>query len=204
MGGRVQGGFGTAWSAEANYSSDKTSGSRQAVNEQSGLFAGEGGYHVQAGSVHLKGGAIVSTAAAEQNELNARSFSHENIQNQREHQVSSTALSAGWNTQTGSTFSPSLPQKQSGGDDSTTHAVLSEGNIRIGGRSTTTDELGIRKQADGAHQTLSAQADLQAIAQQQKTVAQTTAQIKSAVQTYSSNRAAQYERAKAQVAQVLT
>ncbi|WP_375804404.1 hypothetical protein, partial [Conchiformibius steedae] len=33
---------------------------------------------------------------------------------------------------------------------------------------------------------------------------QTTAQIKSAVQTYSSNRAAQYERAKAQVAQVLT
>ena len=82
---------------------------------------------------------------------------------------------------------------------------MSEGQIRIRGRETTTAaELGIRHQANGAHQTLSAQEDLQAIAQQQKTVAQATAQIQSAVKTYNENRIAQYEQEKAQIAQILT
>ncbi len=82
---------------------------------------------------------------------------------------------------------------------------MSEGQIRIRGRETTTTaELGIRHQANGAHQTLSAQEDLQAIAQQQKTVAQATAQIQSAVKTYNENRIAQYEQEKAQIAQILT
>lgn len=202
MGGRVQGGFGSVWSADANYSSDKTLGHRQAVAEQTGLFAGDGGYHIQADSVHFKGGAIASTF--HRNELNSNTFSHENIQNQREHEVSSTALSAGWGEKTGGTFSPSLPQKQTGGDDSTTQVVLSEGQIRIGGRETSAAELGIRNQANGAHQTLSAQEDLQAIAQKQKTVAQATAQIQSAVKTYNENRIAQYEQEKAQIAQIPT
>lgn len=82
---------------------------------------------------------------------------------------------------------------------------MSEGQIRIRGRETTTTaELGIRHQANGAHQTLSAQEDLQAIAQQQKTVAQATAQIQSAVKTYNENRIAQYEQEKAKIAQILT
>ena len=77
-----------------------------------------GGYHVQADSVHLKDGAIASTS--HHNELNSNTFSYENIQNQREHEVSITALSADWDEKTGGTFNPSLPQKQTGGDDSTT------------------------------------------------------------------------------------
>ena len=200
MGGRVQGGFGSVWSADANYSSDKTLGHRQAVAEQTGLFAGDGGYHIQADSVHLKGGAIASTF--HRNELNSKTFSHENIQNQREHEVSSTELSAGLMGGSPS-FSPSLPQQDKGGDESTTYAVLSEGSLNVGGKTTTTAELGIRHQANGAHQVLSAQEDLQAIAQQQKTVAQATAQIQSAVKTYNENRIAQYEQEKAQIRQTV-
>ena len=73
----------------------------------------------------------------------------------------------------------------------------------MGGKTTTTAELGIRHQANGAHQVLSAQEDLQAIAQQQKTVAQATAQIQSAVKTYNENRIAQYEQEKAQIRQTV-
>ena len=200
MGGRVQGGFGNVWSADVRYNKDQTSGSLNAVNRQSGLFAGDGGYHIKANHVHLKGSAI--TASTKQNELSTQTLSHENIQNQRQHEVSSTGLSAGL-TGGGPSFSPSLPQQDKGGDESTTDAVLSEGSLNVGGKTTTAAELGIRHQANGAHQTLSAQEDLQAIAQQQKTVAQATAQIQSAVKTYNENRIAQYEQEKAKIRQTV-
>ena len=165
MGGRVQGGYGNVWSADAHYNKDQTSGSLNAVNQQSGLFAGDGGYHIEANHVHLKGGAI--TASTKQNELSTQTLSHENIQNQRQHEVSSTGLSAGL-TGSSPSFSPSLPQQDKGGDDSTTYAVLSEGSLNVGGKTTTPAELGIRHQSEGAHEPLSGQVDLQAIAQQQK------------------------------------
>ncbi|WP_139120084.1 hemagglutinin repeat-containing protein, partial [Xanthomonas graminis] len=57
-GGRVQVSFGTAWDASGYASSAKASGNYTGVIEQSGLFAGEGGYHVTAGNVNLIGGAI--------------------------------------------------------------------------------------------------------------------------------------------------
>ncbi|HRL34449.1 MAG TPA: hemagglutinin, partial [Neisseria sp.] len=74
--------LGTAWEASGNFNQSKSSGSSQSVNQQSGLFAGEGGYHINAQSVHLKGGAIASTAPAEQNTLTTGSLTWENIQNQ--------------------------------------------------------------------------------------------------------------------------
>ena len=55
---RVQVSLGTAWEAGGNFSQNQGSGEYQSVTRQSGLFAGEGGYHIQAGGVHLKGGVI--------------------------------------------------------------------------------------------------------------------------------------------------
>ena len=63
VGGRVQVSFGTAWSADGYASAGKSNGSYQGVGKQSGLFAGDGGYHVDAGHVNLVGGAIAGTDA---------------------------------------------------------------------------------------------------------------------------------------------
>jgi filamentous hemagglutinin len=59
----VQVSFGTAWSADGYASAGKSNGSYEGVGQQSVLFAGDGGYHVDAGHVSLVGGAIASTDA---------------------------------------------------------------------------------------------------------------------------------------------
>ena len=78
---QVEGGLGSAWSASVSGNYAKGSSNYQQVMEQSGLFAGDGGYHVAADNVHLKGAAIVSTATKENNALIADKFSFEDIQN---------------------------------------------------------------------------------------------------------------------------
>ncbi|WP_230338125.1 hemagglutinin repeat-containing protein [Paralysiella testudinis] len=221
---RVQVSFGTAWEASGNFSSDKTSGSLSAVNQQSGLFAGDGGYHINADSVHLKGGAIASTAAKEHNQLTTKQLSFEDIRNHSNYSASSVALagsygsnSPGQNTDNaafqdtklgkafansagdgGFNYSPSLPQQTSGNDSSTTRATLSAGNLTIGGKATTVEALGIHSDPASAHRQLAELPDLQAVLAQQKTVAQATATIAGAARTFSSDRVKAAERAKAE------
>ena len=48
---RAQVALGTAWSVSGNYNQSKASGYSRSVGSQSGLFAGEGGYHITADSV---------------------------------------------------------------------------------------------------------------------------------------------------------
>nr|WP_052687839.1 hemagglutinin repeat-containing protein [Xanthomonas albilineans] len=77
-GGRVQVSFGTAWDASGYASVARASGDTTAVTEQSGLFAGQSGYHVHAGNVNLIGGAITSTDAG-QSELTATSLTFSDL-----------------------------------------------------------------------------------------------------------------------------
>ncbi|WP_206120589.1 hypothetical protein [Stenotrophomonas sp. TD3] len=50
--------FGTIENADGFASAVKANRSYQGVGQQSGLFSGNGGYHVDAGHVNLVGGAI--------------------------------------------------------------------------------------------------------------------------------------------------
>ena len=94
-GGRVQVSLGTAWEASGNVSSSNAKGSSDQVAQQSGLFAGKGGYHVNADHVELKGGAITSTAAKANNDLTANSLHFSNLENQSNYKATSVSLSAG-------------------------------------------------------------------------------------------------------------
>ena len=98
----------------------------------------------------------------------------------------------------GPQYNPGLPQSDSGSSESTTYAVLSEGDIRIGGERTSAQALGIRTQLDGANESVAALPDLQRLLQRQRTVSQASADIIGAAQTYSSNRAKEAERQKQQ------
>ncbi|CAM4118893.1 hemagglutinin repeat-containing protein [Stenotrophomonas indicatrix] len=94
VGGRVQVAFGNAWNADGYASAGKAEGSYQGVGQQSGLFAGNGGYHVDAGHVNLIGGAIASTSAAN-SELTAQTLTFTDLQNQMDHSASSGGISVG-------------------------------------------------------------------------------------------------------------
>ena len=210
---RAQVALGTAWSVSGNYNQSKASGYSRSVGSQSGLFAGEGGYHITADSVRLKGGAIASAADKDHNELTARSFSFEDIRNESSYSASSMGIGAGYggslkgsdgfnqsafgrasqtagqNMNKGLNYSPTLPQHESGDSQGYTRSVLSEGNITIGGKKTSARALGIHTDSTTAHHGADSVPDLQNLLDKQQTIAQSTAAIHSAVGTYRGNRA---------------
>ncbi len=196
VGGRVQVSVGTAWDASGYASASKANGSYKGVGQQSGLFAGEGGYHVDAGHVNLVGGAIASTNAAN-SELTAQTLTFTDLKNEMDYRASSASISGGFGNKgtgegadknaagqlkdigtnvaggkfgsaDGTNFSGGVPMTSSGSDSSTTYATLTEGNITIGGRKVTAAELGVNTDASKAHEAINALPDLQKLMQEQQ------------------------------------
>ncbi len=211
VGARVQVLAGSAWDASGNFNNSSAKGNSKQVNQQSGLFAGDGGYHVKADHVDLKGGAIASTATKDNNDLTANSLTFSNIENESSHKATTVALSGGTrfgdeeikkdgvkytnnvNWRENTSFSPTLPQQDKGDDSSTTYATLSAGNINIGGKETTVEELGIHSDINTANQKVDEVPDLQAILDKQKIVSDATSTIVAATRTYSQNKQAEAE-----------
>ena len=80
-----------------------------------------------------------------------------------------------------------MPQQEKGKDSTTTYATLSDGNITIGGKATTTAELGIHSDSATAHKTVDVLPNLQEILDKQKTVVDATSTIVAATRTYNQN-----------------
>ncbi|UOO82818.1 hemagglutinin repeat-containing protein [Uruburuella testudinis] len=222
-GARIQIALGSAWEASGNFNQSKASGSSNTVHTQSGLFAGDGGYHINADSVHLKGGAIASTAAKENNGLTANALTFEDIQNHSSYNASGVSLSGGYGGSLSSSeafqqsplgqasavagqsisqgpgYSPTLPQYDSGSDSSITRATLSAGRLNIGGQETTTQALGIHSDTETAHQKLAELPDIQQILRNQQAAASATADITSAVRTFSGNMAQKAQQKQAEL-----
>lgn len=116
VGGRVQVSAGTAWDASGYASGAKANGNYLGVVEQSGLFAGNGGYHVTAGNVNLIGGAIASTNAGA-SELTADSLTFTDLKNRMDYSTVSAAISGGiGSTGEGETDANGKPVQQSVGN----------------------------------------------------------------------------------------
>ena len=211
LGIRVQASLGSAWElsggqGSANLNQSNADGNYKQVNQQSGLFAGDGGYHVKADHVDLKGGAIASTATKDNNDLTANSLTFSNIENESGYKAQTVALSGGTqfgessstdhtgttytnnnNWRNSTTFSPTLPQQDKGDDSSTTYATLTAGNINIGGKDTTVEELGIHSDINTSNQKVDDVPDLNALLEKQKIIADATSTIVAAGRTYSQN-----------------
>ncbi|WP_428960441.1 hemagglutinin repeat-containing protein [Xanthomonas oryzae] len=204
VGGRVQVSAGTAWDASGYASGAKANGNYLGVVEQSGLFAGNGGYHVTAGKVNLIGGAIASTNAAA-SELTADALTFTDLKNQMDYSASSGSISGGFGStgnqtdangnpiertageqssdignniangnygkaNTGS-FMPGVPMSESGSDTTYTRATLTEGTIKIGGKTTTAAATGINTDASAAHEAVATLPDVRKILGEQQAMA---------------------------------
>ena len=97
----VEFGIGTNWNASGYGNSEKGESSYKQVKEQAGLFAEEGGYHVNAKNVHLKGAAITSTNP-DNSELSTNKLTFEDIQNESHSDAMSMSFSASY-SQSGGT-----------------------------------------------------------------------------------------------------
>ncbi|WP_323549371.1 hemagglutinin repeat-containing protein [Xanthomonas campestris] len=211
VGGRVQVSFGTAWDASGYANSAKANGNYLGVTQQSGLFAGDGGYHVTAGNVNLIGGAITSTNA-NNSELTADSLTFTDLKNRMDYSTSSATISGGiGSTGEGATdadgnptqpsvgdqfrnigsnivngnygeanygsFNPGIPITQSGSATTLTRATLTEGNIKIGGKTTTAAATGINTDASAAHEAVAALPDVRKILGEQQAMAAATGTV---------------------------
>ena len=190
---RVQVSLGNAWEASGSISQSKANGTYTGVNQQSGLFAGDGGYHVKADTVDLKGGAITSTNAAN-SELTANAITFSNLENKMEFEADSASMSGGFGGSGGPNISPGMPMSESGSDSSTTRATLTEGKITIGGQSTTAAATGINTDAAAAHNTIDKLPDLQVLLKDQQAMAAAASTVISTVKQASSDIAKEAER----------
>ncbi|WP_355586611.1 hemagglutinin repeat-containing protein [Xanthomonas cannabis] len=117
VGGRVQVSAGTAWDASGYASGAKANGNYLGVVEQSGLFAGNGGYHVTAGNVNLIGGAIASTNAGA-SELSADSLTFTDLKNQMDYSATSGSISGGFGSTGNQTDANGNPIQRTAGEQS--------------------------------------------------------------------------------------
>ena len=184
-------GFGNNWRVSGYGNSEKGESSYKQVKEQAGLFAEEGGYHVNAKNVHLKGAAITSTNPAN-SELATNKLTFENIQNESHSDASSMSFSASVDGQGSNVNTPNvsggLPMKESNSDDSVTRATLTEGNITLNKDTapmqTTAQALGINTDINQANGQVDTPKDVNQILSEQRQISAAVGNIKSAVNTY--------------------
>ena len=143
-------GGGTANSLSLNASELNANANHQAVQEQSGFLAGDGGYDIQVEHhTGLTGGAIVSTATEEKNRLSTDTFSTENIQNVSEYEIESKSASGTIGGNDAGVDTPAYG-KDSDRQENTTYSAISAGTLDV--RSGDTAELAnVKDSQEAAH-----------------------------------------------------
>jgi filamentous hemagglutinin len=120
-------------------SQDKMKSTYDSVQEQTGFFAGEGGFDVTVGRhTQLDGAVIASTATADKNSLDTGTLGFRDIHNEADYKVSHSGISlSGGGDFGGDAFKGNLPggvvsvAGSSGHVEGTTQAAVGEGNITI-------------------------------------------------------------------------
>ena len=187
----VEFGWGNNWRVSGYGNSEKGESGYKQVKEQAGLFAEEGGYHVNAKNVHLKGAAITSTNPAN-SELATNKLTFEDIQNESHSDASSMSFSASVDGKGSNVNTPNvsggLPMKESNSDDSVTRATLTEGKITLNKDTapmqTTAQALGINTDINQANGQVDTPKDVNQILSEQRQISAAVGNIKSAVNTY--------------------
>jgi len=138
VGGSVIFGAGIGGSASLSGSRDKMNSDFTSVKEQSGLFAGKGGFDISVGNhTQLDGGVIASTAEKEKNRLDTGTLGWSDIHNQADYKTEHQGAGISTGGSVGEQFVGNMANNTlvgangSGHDSSTTHAAVEDGTIII-------------------------------------------------------------------------
>ncbi|MGJ0482493.1 hemagglutinin repeat-containing protein [Pantoea agglomerans] len=125
-------------SASVNVSRDKMHSNWQSVAEQTGIFAGQGGFDVTAGEhTQLNGAVIASTADASLNRLDTGTLGFGDIENHADYKVEHQSAGMSTGGSIGGDFAGNMANgmlaglNDSGSADSLTKSAVSEGTIVI-------------------------------------------------------------------------
>ena len=125
-------------SGNLSVSQSKLDSTYKSVQEQTGLFAGKGGYQVEVGKhTQLDGSVIASTAEADKNRLSTGTLGWSDIKNKAEFksEMASASISGGNSGSSG--FTSNMPTgtliafNHSGSASGTTSSAVSEGTLEI-------------------------------------------------------------------------
>ncbi|HGS7150044.1 TPA: hemagglutinin repeat-containing protein [Klebsiella variicola subsp. variicola] len=127
-----------SWSGSLNASRDKMTSDWSSVQEQSGIFAGQGGFDVTVGShTQLNGGVIVATGSADKNSLDTGTLGFSDIHNQADYKTQHQGGGISTGGSIGSQFAGNMTSAllagggNSGHAEGTTQSAVSEGTITI-------------------------------------------------------------------------
>ncbi|HIE9290126.1 TPA: hemagglutinin repeat-containing protein [Klebsiella variicola subsp. variicola] len=127
-----------SWSGSLNISRDKMTSDWSSVQEQSGIFAGQGGFDVTVGShTQLNGGVIAATGSADKNSLDTGTLGFSDIHNQADYKTQHQGGGISTGGSIGSQFAGNMTSALLAGGGSkghaegTTQSAVSEGTIII-------------------------------------------------------------------------
>ncbi|TCK01501.1 VENN motif-containing pre-toxin protein [Volucribacter psittacicida] len=210
----VEGGFGSAWQFSGSASLSGGNAYYEQVKEQSGLFIGDGGYHIKANNVNLVGGVISSTNTVN-SELITNQITFRDIDNRSdygafsgslegsisgkqakntENQPSSSQSEKNGKAQSlGKTLSTGLPLGSFGHDSSVTKSTLTEGRIVLNKDSapieTSAAALGINTELSHSNRQVAEVKDIQGVLKEQKIIQASVSEIRKAVGVYGATKA---------------
>ncbi len=125
-------------SASVNYSRDKMTSDYASVKEQTGIFAGSGGFDITVGDhTQLDGAVIASTAEADRNRLDTGTLGWRDIHNTAEYEVEHQSVGISTGGSIAGQFAGNMASNLLAGADSsgsaegTTHAAVGEGTITV-------------------------------------------------------------------------
>jgi len=145
MGGGLSVSMGGA-SGSFSASRGKASSNYANVSEQSGIYAGQGGFDINVkGNTDLKGAVIASEATRDKNNITTGTLSYSDIRNHSEYSAKSMGISAGGamgsplgQSNSGPTsgkntggINPMIPQSESGSQNGVARSAVAEGTITI-------------------------------------------------------------------------
>ncbi|EFG7616033.1 VENN motif pre-toxin domain-containing protein, partial [Escherichia coli] len=150
-------------SASVNLSRDKMHSNYDSVQEQTGIFAGRGGFDVTTGQhTQLNGTVIASTATADKNRLDTGTLGFSDIENRADYKVEHQSVGISTGGSIGGQFAGNMANNllvganHEGHADSTTQSAVSAGNITIRDtKSQKQDVADLNRDAAHANQTLS-------------------------------------------------
>ncbi|MBL6329439.1 VENN motif pre-toxin domain-containing protein, partial [Escherichia coli] len=150
-------------SASVSLSRDKMHSNHDSVQEQTGIFAGRGGFDVTTGQhTQLNGAVIASTATADKNRLDTGTLGFRDIENRADYKVEHQSVGISTGGSIGGQFAGNMANNllvganHEGHAESTTQSAVSAGNITIRDtKSQKQDVADLNRDAAHANQTLS-------------------------------------------------
>lgn len=150
-------------SASVSLSRDKMHSNYDSVVEQTGIFAGKGGYDVTVGEhTQLNGAVIGSTATADKNRLDTGTLGFSDIENRADYDVEHQSVGMSTGGSIGSQFAGNMANgllvgaNREGHDSSTTRAAVSDGTLIVRDRERQSQDIALlSRDVEHANQTLS-------------------------------------------------